>query len=408
MVNGKTWLSERKLLKSREESRILLNRAAGWDDFRSAINTFRSVSQNIVYADVDGNIGLNTGGGIAIRKGTGTIIRNGETDEYDWKGYVPFEQLPTSFNPEIGYVSSANNKTVGDDYPYYISANFILPYRINRIREMLNEKEVFGMEDFKRMINDQHSDYAKLLTPFILRLNEKKDALSVSEKSALASFDKWDYAMDAGLKAPSVFEFFRISFAKNLLSDELGDLYGQLTGTIRDYYIYRILKTGPDEWVDNVSTTQKETLDDIILLSFKDCVASLTAQCGEDQAKWLWGIIHKVRIEHPLGSVKLLDRIFGFNSKYYPIGGSNHTVSPYSYSPGFVVNHGASERHIFNTANWDESLTVIPTGASGVTASEFYLSQTETYLEGHFYKDPFSEAAVKSAAKYTLILKPAN
>ena len=87
------------------------------------------------------------------------------------------------------------------------------------------------------------------------------------------------------------------------------------------------------------------------------------------------------------------------------LGGSNHTVSPYSYGAGFKVNHGASERHIFNTADWDESYTVIPTGESGVPASEFYLSQMKNYLSGKFYKDAFSEKAVIAAAKYTLVLK---
>jgi len=383
----------------------LLNRAAGWSDFRSAINTFRSVSQNIIYADVEGNIGLNTGGGVAIRKGNGAFIRNGETDEFDWKGFVPFEQLPYSYNPEIGYVSSANNKTVGDDYPYYISSDFILPYRINRIRQMLDEKEIFGLDDFKRMLLDQHSNYAELLTPFILKLNERKSELSESELTALANFNGWDYDMNQSLVAPTVFEYFRKSFADNLLADELGDLYGQLFGTVRDYYIYRILNNGPDAWVDNINTPQKETLDDILLKSFKDCIAALSNEHGADQTKWEWGNIHKIVLEHPLGSVKMLDRIFGFNSAQYSIGGSNHTVSPYSYGAGFKVNHGASERHIFNTGNWDESYTVIPTGASGVPSSEFYLSQTESYLSGKFYKDAFSEGAVKAAAKYTLVLK---
>lgn len=383
----------------------LLNRAGGWADFRSAINTFKSVSQNIIYADVDGNIGLNTAGGIAIRKGNGSYIRNGETDSSDWKGLVPFEQLPYSFNPEKGYVSSANNRTVGEDYPYYISSGFILPYRINRIRQMLDGQEVFGLEDFKRMILDQHSNYAELLTPFILRLNEKKGDLTSSEAAALASFNGWDYDMNAALIAPSVFEYFRFSFAENLLADELGGLYGEMTGTVRDYYIYRILKEGPDNWVDNVRTTEKETLDDIILKSFKDCIAEITQQRGADQSNWKWGDIHKIVLEHPLGSVKLLDKLFGFNSAQYSVGGSNHTVSPYSYGAGFKANHGASERHIFNTANWDESYTVIPTGASGVPSSEFYLSQTESYITGKFYKDAFSEGAVKAAAKYTLVLK---
>jgi penicillin amidase len=384
----------------------LLNRATGWDDFRSAIKTFIAASQNFVYADVEGNIGLNTGGGIAIRKGSGTAIRNGETDEYDWKGYVPFEQLPTSYNPEKGYVSSANNKTVTEGYPYYISADFELPYRINRIRQMLDEKQVYSIEDFKRMILDQHSDYAALLTPYILKLENRKNELTSSEAGALNTLAGWDYDMNAGLVSPSVFEFFRISFINNLLADELGDLYSNFYQKTGDYYIYRILKNGPDDWVDNINTPQKETLDDIVLKSFKDCISSISKQYGDDQTKWKWGSIHKITIEHPLGSVKILDRIFGLNSDEFGIGGSNHTVSPYSYGEGFKVNHGASERHIFNTANWDESYTIIPTGESGIPSSEFYLSQTKAYLEGKFYKDAFSENAVKAAAKYTLNLKP--
>jgi penicillin amidase len=382
-----------------------LNRASNWDEFRSAISTFRSVSQNFAYADVDGNIGLNTGGGIAIRKGNGTIIRNGETDEFDWKGYVPFEQLPYSFNPDTGYVSSANNKTVSEQYPYYISSEFAMPYRINRIRQMLGEKDVFGIEDFKRMINDQHSDYAALLTPIILKIGDKSNEFNPEERFAFNSLKGWDYEMNMNLSAPSVFEFFRTSLAGNLLGDEMGVLYQQMNSTVRDYYIYRILKDGPDEWVDDVNTQQKETLDDIVLKSFKDCIRNISSQYGPDTTKWKWGDIHKITLSHPLGSVKALDKIFSFNSRKYSIGGSNHTVSPYSYRAGFKVNHGASERHIFNTANWDESLTVIPTGISGIPASEFYMSQTETYLQGKFYKDAFTEGAVKAAAKYTLVLK---
>lgn len=386
----------------------LLNRAGGWDDFRSAISTFRSASQNFVYADTEGNIGLNTGGGIAIRKGNGSIIRNGETSEYDWKGYVPFELLPTSYNPENGYVSSANNKTVSDDYPFYISSDFELPYRINRIRQMLDEKKVLGIEDFKRMILDQHSNYAALLTPFILRLKDREKELSPREVTALNALSGWDYDMSAGSVAPALFDFFRLSFMKNLLADELGDLYNSIYYLAGDYYIYRILKTRPDEWVDNINTPKKETLDDIIFMSFRDCISTLSQQFGEDQDNWKWGNIHKITIEHPLGSVKLFNRIFGLNSDTYGIGGSFHTVSPYTYGKGLKVNHGASERHIFNTANWDESYTVIPTGESGIPGSEFYLSQTKAYLEGKFYKDAFSEKAVKAAAKYTLILKAGN
>jgi len=147
----------------------------------------------------------------------------------------------------------------------------------------------------------------------------------------------------------------------------------------------------------------EETLDDIILKSFKDCISALTTKYGSNLSDWKWGDVHRMILKHPLGSVKILDRIFGFNSDEFKVGGSDHTVCAYS---GLIVDFGPSERHILNTANWDESLTVIPTGESGIPASEFYLSQIRTYTENGFYKDAFSDEAVRKAAKYTLRLVP--
>ena len=385
----------------------LLNRASGWDEFRVALTAFRSVSQNFVYADVEGNIGLNTGGGIPVRKGNGSIIRDGSTDEFDWKGYVPFYQLPSSYNPENGQVSSANNKTVGDDYPFYIACRFYLPYRISRIRDMLDEKEKLGIDDFKRMITDQHSAYAALLTPHILKLKEKQPGMSSTESAALDLLKDWDYNMRADLAAPAVFEFFRTTLPQHLLGDELGELFAQMPDRISEYYIYRILQPGgEDEWIDDVTTPEKEDLDAIFLKSFTDCVGSLVDSCGADPEGWKWGSMHTLTLEHPMSKVKILDRVFGLNSETYGVGGSNHTVCPYTYKNPFKSDDGASERHIFNTADWDESLTVIPTGASGVPGSEFYLSQTKSYVAGEFYKDAFTDNAVKAAAKYTLKLVP--
>ena len=227
------------------------------------------------------------------------------------------------------------------------------------------------------------------------------------ESTALDLLAKWDYNMSADLAAPSIFEFFRRNLSENLLGDELGELYTQLPGAINDYYIYKVLQPNvQDEWIDNISTSAKETLEDIIQKSFTDCIRALSDSCGTDISNWTWGRMHTITLEHPMSKVKILDKLFGLNSDTYSVGGSNHTVCPYTYKTAFKSDDGASERHIFNTADWDESLTVIPTGASGVPASEFYLSQTKTYIEGKFYKDAFTGNAVKAAAKYTLILKP--
>jgi len=384
-----------------------LNRAKGWDDFRSGLKSFRSISQNFVYSDIEGNIGLNTGGGIPVRKGNGIMIRSGETDEYDWKGFVPFDQLPYSFNPPDGSVSSANNKTVDDDYPYFISQDFVAPYRIMRIREMLDEKELFGTDDFKRMVNDQYSVFAALLTPHILKLESRTAELSGPEKMALGDLSQWKYEMDPRLNAPSVFEFFRICFRKNLLADELGVLYDELYYMTSEYYIYKIITSGIDEWVDNIDTPQTETLDDIVMKSFKDGVHLLMKQHGKNPENWKWGRIHTITFVHPLGSIRILNSLYKLNSRTFQIGGSDHTVCPYfSLKPGFSASMGASIRHVFNTADWDDSWSVLPGGSSGVPESEFYLSQVDTYLMGQFYRDHFSENAVKNSAKYKMILKP--
>lgn len=385
----------------------LLNRASGWDEFREGLKTFRSLSQNFAYADTLGNIGMNAGGGIPLREGDGIFIRDGRTDQYDWKGYVPFEQLPFVLNPRHGAVSSANNRSVSNDYPYFISHSFDVPYRINRIREMLGEKETLGVDDFKRMLADQHSDYARLVVPHILRINARQAELTLIELEALNEMTMWDYDMNRSLAAPSIFEYFRRHFMENLLADELDDLYDQLWGISGEYYIYRILTEGPDEWVDDINTDEKETLDDIVMLSFREAVSTLAVEYGKNLSGWEWGRIHTVSFLHPLGTVRILGTVFKLNSGAFPVGGSDHTVCPYfTYKPDFKSVNGASIRYIFNTANWDESWSVIPGGESGVPRSEYYLSQVQTYIEGRFYKDHFSDEAVRAAATHTLILKP--
>ncbi len=384
-----------------------LNRASDWESFNSALAFFNSISQNFVYADTKGNIGLHSGGGIAIREGMGAFVQPGDSSKYDWKGYVPHEILPGSYNPESGYVSSANNKTVFPSaYPYYIGTYFSMPYRINRIREMLGEKDIFSVDDFKNMITDRHSDYAKKLIPLLLMALQQNGEMDDLEREIYDNLSVWDYNMPADSFIPTFFEYFRDKLADKLLEDDMGDFYKEFSGNVRDYYLLMIITGEQDMYIDDTSTAETEDLNDILLSAFHATVEELKETYSPDTSGWMWGDIHRFTAVHPLSSVGILDRLFGLNEGPYRVGGSNHTVSPYSYSKGFVINHGASQRHIYNTANWDDSYTVIPTGISGVPSSEFYCSQTETYCNDEFFKDHFSREAVEDAAKYSLILKP--
>ncbi|NOR76142.1 MAG: hypothetical protein GQ525_13420, partial [Draconibacterium sp.] len=160
------WLGNE--MSNEVRSVYLLNRAKNWTDFRDAVKTFKAVSQNIIFADAAGNIGLQTCAGIPMRAGSSIQIYPGDTSKYDWTGLVPFEELPFEYNPERGYVSSANNKTVPANYPHYISHWFAVPDRINRIREMLDKKEKLGIEDFQEMHSDVTSMQAKKFIPEFL------------------------------------------------------------------------------------------------------------------------------------------------------------------------------------------------------------------------------------------------
>ena len=388
----------------------LLNRAKNWDDFKDALTTFICVSQNIVYADVEGNIGIHVAAGIPIRKGDHFSIYPGETDEYDWTGFIPFDSLPYEYNPERGFVSSANNKSVTEDYPYYISHYFYQPYRIDRIREMLQEKEKLSIADFQAMHSDFKSKLVeKFLTEIIFEVSKINSEDEIINKS-VKILAKWDGKLGTESIGATIFEQFYIVFLKNMLKDEMGaELY-------RKYIKYKILTNGIFEytwrnpystWCDDISTPDiKESFETIVQKSFIETIDILKIQLGNNPDKWQWGNIHTLELAHPLSKVKILNLAFKLNRGSFKVGGSHHTVCPYSYSfiDIFKVNNGASHRHIYPVNDWNSSLTVIPTGNSGQPASKHYCDQTELYINNLYHKDLFTKKSVQENYVYKMII----
>jgi penicillin amidase len=382
-----------------------LNRAGNWEEFKQAAKYFFSVSQNINYADVDGNIGLYYCAGVPIRKGKGFFVFPGETDEHDWKGFVPFEELPHVYNPESGYVSSANNRAVDETYPYYISLWYMPPHRIERIREMLESKEKLSIDDFKSMHADQHSTLVDDILGDILKELKDMESMSLSEKEALGMLMSWQGELTKDSAATTIFEKMIYHLTKNLIQDELGDaLLGEFLGS-QALYLNLVVKMFRDKysiWCDDVETPEiDEDFSQIVQKSFKDTVLDLVTNRGEDPEDWEWGKIHKLHLDHPIGSVKILDRVFRLNRGPFSVGGSGHTVCPFFYNfRNFVSTSGASHRHIYSLADWDESWTVIPTGVSGVPASPHYCDQTLLYLENRYHKDLISRDQIERSAFY--------
>jgi penicillin amidase len=389
----------------------LLNRARNWDDFRNAVKSFVSVSQNIVYADTAGNIGLYCCAGVAKRKGPAWEVLPGNTREYDWKGLVPFDSLPHYYNPASGIAVSANNKTAPVGYPYYISYWYDLPFRFERISRRLQETEKHTPQTFKSIQTDFTSEHVRYYLPGLIKVLNGR-VLNTIEKECLQYLKNWDCAMDANMVAPTIYETFFNRLLRDLYRDEMGEeLYREF---ITDKVLVRnairsVWSKHESAFIDNVFTKEKkETFDEIVAAAYRGAIIHLAETMGSDTRAWTWGKLHTVVINHPLGSVKLLDRVFNLNRGPYPIGGSFHTVAPYAYKylNPYESTHGASQRHIYVAGNWDESWTIIPTGISGVPASPYYCSQTDMYLNKQYKHDWFSRQAVVKNAKYRIVLVP--
>ena len=391
----------------------LLNKAENFDDFKTAAKEFIAVSQNIVYADTKGNIGLVCAAGIPIRPSNdGTKVQPGWTGEHEWKGVVPFDERPISYNPVSGFVSSANYNTA-QNFPYYINKwGFCGPYRLDRINEILKSKDKFSVEDMKSMQTDMKSKFPELLINEILSEAAKKPDLTRLEKEALSILKAWDFSMDAKSSASAIFENFKLYFIENTFRDQMGDDLYQ--GYIKNkhavgFAVEQIWNTD-SQWFDNINTDKKETFTDIIQKSFSDSIAKLEKELGAKIDSWEWGKMHTFTLNHPLGSVKILDMVFNLNKGPYELGGSIHTIPQYAYDfkKPFKVNHGPSQRHVYDTSQWDNSFSVIPTGNSGIPASKHYCDQTQLYVNGKFHVDYVSESKIRENAEYTMVLEGAE
>ncbi len=383
------------------------NTARNWAEFRRAARGFKAVSQNIAYADTHGHIGLQCTGNIPVRQAPGYLIYPGQTTRYDWKGFYPFDSLPYTYDPPRGYVCSANNRTVKGGP--YISEWFDLPYRYRRIREMLETKEKLGPADFRRMLNDHYSKKAELVMQRLRRELKREDFAGKKYRIAFDTLLNWNLRYEKAYRAPLLLDETMRQLVRNLTADEMGDTLFKAyynSFLFNKYLTDHLMRTGHSVWTDNVRTPQKESLKDLLRLSLEQAVDSLDARYGGWQ-KTTWGQVHHLQLNHPLSKVKILDKLFGL-SHHLPAPGGINTVNPFTYNLAkpYDAYLGASQKHIYNTADWDQSYSILPAGESGLPASPHYADQAETYVNGGLFPDYFSRAKVEKAARYHLVLLP--
>lgn len=387
------------------------DKARNWDEFREAGRSFVVPAQNLLYADVEGNIGYQMPGKIPIRKaGDGRAPVPGWTDAYDWLGYIPYEELPFTFNPPSGYIVTANNQVPPDDYPYLVSTDWDYGFRAEEIVRMIERAP--GKIDaayFQKIHGDNANLNAESVVPALLALDAGFSA--ANERAALDLLRGWDRRNDMDSRAATVFEYFWWNLLTDTFNDDLPEKY-QAKGGSRWYEVVRNLLKDPDSpwWDDRNTAGRVETRDDLLAGAFRKAVAQLEKAYGKDPAKWAaWGEVHAATFrngtlgESGIGPIEKM-----FNRGPFPTAGGEGVVNATGWDVGdsFEVNWLPSMRMIVDLGNLDDSLTVHTTGQSGHAYHPHYADMADLWRNIQYYPMLWSEARVTAAAAAHLRLLP--
>lgn len=379
---------------------IQLNQAANWDEFRAALSLWQLPGMNFVYADTAGNIGFQMSGAVPVRAQNnvyGLQPVDGSNEAHEWTGFVAFDELPSAMNPSGDFFASANNRPAGVDYPIFLSHYFQPPYRVALISETIRDSQNVTADDFAKLQASWHSDINLQVARAIA--NEASPA-NRQEEVMIDLLADWNGMMtpdsgEASLSELSLRHILRLTLNSKLDSASI-DPYLTLAG-----YPYMFLQNLLDDpnnpwWGGNRAGIMTQALQ-----AAMDELGTIT---DSDPAQWTWGNLHAYTFSHPLGSVAALAPIF--NRGPFPTGGNWNTVNSGAYyaDKPYAMTLGPAYRIIADPADWDASLSIVPSGQSGQPFSPHYDDQIQPWLNVEYHTLPFSLEAVESAAVNTLHL----
>ena len=380
--------------------------AQNWDDFRHAFSTWVAPGQNVVYADVDGNIGYQATGRVPIRaSGDGSLPVSGADNAHEWTGYVPFEKLPSVFNPPSGILATANGRITPDKYPYSLSVEWGPPYRTERIYKVLGADRKFTPADMLALQTDVYSAFDRFCAErFVYALDHVK-GLSPRVRQARELMRSWGGYMQADSAAAAVEASARDQLYRLLLEPKLGPAPADDAkdeGTLnwktygwfmRPVWLENVLLYQPQRWLPSNYKNYDE------LLSAAVEAAVQAPGTASDVAAWSWGKLNPVEIRHPVFSqIPILGRWTG--PGWHPQSGDSYTVKA-------VGRHfGPSERTTVDLGDLDNSTLNIVTGQSGNLFSPYYMDQWSAWFNGTTFRLPFTAQAVAAARSHQLVLQP--
>ncbi len=371
---------------------LAINRACNWDEFTTALSGFAGPPQNFLYADTAGHIGYHAAGHIPVRKtGDGSLPYDGTTDDGEWLGFIPFEELPHVFDPPSGMIVSANQRCVGDDYAHHLSHNWRTPYRARRILSLLEMKSKLSIEDLLNIQGDTYSYPDIIFATALLELAEPLTSNSTEWRELVDVLGRWEgYAASESRALPIITEMrklFRQCILVAVLGTERAELFEwRNEGT----FIDKLITERPLDWLPEGFTSYES----LMLTCYRETKNKFAECLDPDPAQWTWGKLAPVRFSHLLEKIE-----------------SNFAVEPFEQNTGGsmpTVNAGSrvSMRFVAEPGSWTNTRLCVPLGESADPSSSHRVDQLAEWQNVTPRILHFNQDDVASAACQVLLMTP--
>lgn len=379
---------------------LSIARAQNRKEFVDSLNAWKTPGENFAYADVDGQIGWVAAGLTPIRKGwDGLLPVPGESDQYEWQGYLPLAELPQSFNPPKHWLATANHNILPPGYKHEIAYEWAAPHRFLRIQDRLSAASKFTLDDFQSIQHENTSLPGQALVR-VLKATDLPAELAPFAKL----FTQWDGVLTRDAKAGPLYAVWLQELTAALYGDRLPKDARLERGDLRSVAVLLEQLTAPSEaWFGKDPALGRDAL---VRKTFETAVARTRKLLGDDPNAWSWGKMHTATFEHPLASMgTMYAETFNLGPVERP--GDSHTPNNTRHDDNFKQIHGASYRQLFDLADWDRGLATSTPGQSGQPGSPHYGDLLPLWADGKYFPLAYSRQKVEEVKSHRLLLQPA-